>query len=233
MNNEKILVVDDEKNIIELIKFNLENIGYDVVIANDGMDALKVAKTEKPGLILLDLMIPKMNGFEVCKEIRKDKQINDIPIIMITAKDEENDKILGLEIGADDYITKPFSIKELIARVKAILRRSLRDSDEYKSSFSIGNLNINFSKHEIFKDSKKIELTLKEFEVLEMLIKAKGNVLTREFLLERIWGYEYIGETRTVDVHIRHLRKKIENNDKNPKYIQTIRGVGYKISFGD
>ena len=231
MYNEKILVVDDEQNIIELIKFNLKNIGYSIITANNGIDAFELAKIEKPNLILLDLMLPKLNGFEVCKKIRKDENINLIPIIMITAKNEENDKILGLEIGADDYITKPFSIKELIARVNAILRRSSREIIKDKNFYSIGNLQINFKKYEVLKNSQKIDLTLKEFELLEMLIKARGNVLTREFLLEKIWGYEYIGETRTVDVHIRHLRKKIEDNDKNPIYIQTIRGIGYKFFF--
>ncbi|WP_163194050.1 response regulator transcription factor [Clostridium thermarum] len=231
MPEEKILVVDDEANILELIRFNLENNGYKVLTAQNGAEALKIAKTEQPSLMLLDLMLPGMDGYDVCKEIRRDKQMSQIPIIMITAKGEEIDKILGLELGADDYITKPFSIRELMARVKAVLRRtSLQPNDD---SYKFGNITVDFQKHEILKNGEKLELTLKEFELLEILIKNKGHVMTRDFLLDKIWGYEYIGETRTVDVHIRHLRQKIEEDDKNPVYIETIRGIGYRFNFGD
>lgn len=231
MADEKILVVDDEEHIRELIKFNLNNNGYKVICADNGIDALKYAKSEHPNLILLDLMLPGMDGYDVCKEIRKDNIISSTPIIMITAKGEEFDKVLGLELGADDYITKPFSVRELIARTKAILRRTAFQAVD--KSFSFHNINVDFEKHEITKDNKKIDLTLKEFELLEILIKNKGRVMTRDFLLDKIWGYEYIGETRTVDVHIRHLRQKIEDDDKNPEYIETIRGVGYRFKFGD
>ncbi|WP_139904447.1 response regulator transcription factor [Clostridium thermarum] len=231
MPEEKILVVDDEANILELIRFNLENNGYKVLTAQNGAEALKIAKTEQPSLMLLDLMLPGMDGYDVCKEIRRDKQMSQIPIIMITAKGEEIDKILGLELGADDYITKPFSIRELMARVKAVLRRtSVQPNDD---SYKFGNITVDFQKHEILKKGEKLELTLKEFELLEILIKNKGHVMTRDFLLDKIWGYEYIGETRTVDVHIRHLRQKIEEDDKNPVYIETIRGIGYRFNFGD
>lgn len=228
MSSEKILIVDDEENIRELIKFNLENVGYKVLCADNGIDALNIVKNERPHLVLLDLMLPKMDGYDVCKEIRRDKMISTTPIIMITAKSEELDKILGLELGADDYITKPFSIRELMARSKAVLRRTMIQPVE--KLYSFGDVSIDFEKHEIMKNGSKVDLTLKEFELLETLIKNKGRVLTRDFLLDKIWGYEYIGETRTVDVHIRHLRRKIENDDKIPKYIETIRGIGYRFN---
>lgn len=226
-----ILVVDDEAHIQELIKFNLEKNGFNVITADNGLDALKLAETKKPDLIFLDLMLPGMDGLDVCKNIRKNPSIESIPIVMITAKGEELDKILGLELGADDYITKPFSVRELVARAKAILRRSGFKQDD--DSFKFGSVLINFREHEVIKDESKVDLTLKEFELLEILIKNKGRVMTRDFLLEKIWGYEYMGETRTVDVHVRHLRKKIEDDDKNPVYIQTIRGIGYKFNYGE
>lgn len=231
MAEEKILVVDDEENILELIRFNLENNGYKVLVAQNGTDALKIAKSEHPQLVLLDLMLPGMDGYDVCKEIRRDNNISQTPIIMITAKGEELDKILGLELGADDYITKPFSIRELMARVKAVLRRTTIQYID--KSYKFGSITIDFQKHEVLRNEERIDLTLKEFELLEILIKNKGRVMTRDFLLDKIWGYEYIGETRTVDVHIRHLRQKIEEDDKNPQYIETIRGIGYRFNFGD
>lgn len=229
MAMEKILIVDDEEHICELIKFNLENNGYKCICALNGIDALNIVKEEKPDLVLLDLMLPGMDGYDVCKEIRKDNNTSTTSIIMITAKGEELDKVLGLELGADDYITKPFSVREMVARVKAVLRRRTTINIESKS-YILGNIVVDFEKHSFTKEGKKIELTLKEFELLEVLIKNKGKVMTRDFLLDRIWGYEYIGETRTVDVHIRHLRKKIEDDDKNPKYIETIRGIGYRFN---
>jgi two-component system, OmpR family, alkaline phosphatase synthesis response regulator PhoP len=231
MSDYKILVVDDEEHIQELLKFNLESSGYKVYCCGNGTDALKFVRSEKPDLILLDVMLPGMDGYDVCKEIRKDNNISNLPIIMITAKSEELDKILGLELGADDYLTKPFSIRELLARVKAVLRRTtIMPIDK---SYRFDSIVVDFEKHEVTKESNRIELTLKEFEVLEILIKNKGRVITRDFLLDKVWGYEYIGETRTVDVHIRHLRQKIEDDDKCPRYIETIRGVGYRFNFGD
>ncbi|MBU5484966.1 response regulator transcription factor [Clostridium sp. MSJ-11] len=232
MADEKILVVDDEENIRELLKFNLENLGYNVICSDNGKDAYNVAKAEKPNLILLDVMLPGMDGYDVCKSIRMNNSISTTPIIMITAKGEELDKVLGLELGADDYITKPFSIRELVARVKALLRRTGISSIE-NNNFNFGNIIIDFEKHEVLKEGEKIDLTLKEYELLETFIKNKGRVLTRDFLLDKIWGYEYIGETRTVDVHIRHLRQKIEEDDKNPRYIETIRGVGYRFNYSE
>ena len=226
MANEKILVVDDEEHILELISFNLTNNGYKVIKANNGIDAVRLAIEEKPKLILLDLMIPGKDGYDVCREVRSNSEIRNIPIIMLTAKSEELDKILGLELGADDYITKPFSVRELLARVKAVLRRFSVVEPE-SSVLVFGNLKADFEKREIHVKDKKLDLTLKEFELLEILIRNKGKILTRDTLLDKIWGYEYIGETRTVDVHIRYLRKKVEEDDKNPKLIETIRGVGY------
>jgi len=231
MSDKRILVVDDEEHIVELIKFNLEKNGYKVITADNGKDALEIAKEQHPDLVLLDLMLPGIDGLEVCKEIRKEASISNMPIIMITAKGEELDKILGLELGADDYITKPFSVRELIARSKAILRRTTVKYED--NNFKFGNIAIDFQKHEVKKEGEKIELTLKEFELLEILIKNKGRVMTRDFLLDKIWGYEYVGETRTVDVHVRHLRQKVEKDDKNPVYIQTIRGIGYKFNYGE
>ncbi|MPM27657.1 Alkaline phosphatase synthesis transcriptional regulatory protein PhoP [bioreactor metagenome] len=231
MADKRILVVDDEEHIVELIKFNLEKNGYGVITADNGRDAFIIAKEQQPDLILLDLMLPGMDGLDVCKEIRRDSAISTMPIIMITAKGEELDKILGLELGADDYITKPFSVRELIARVKAILRRTTVKYED--NGFKFGDITIDFEKHEVRREGEKIELTLKEFELLEILIKNKGRVMTRDFLLDKIWGYEYVGETRTVDVHVRHLRQKIEKDDKNPVYIQTIRGIGYKFNYGE
>jgi two-component system alkaline phosphatase synthesis response regulator PhoP len=231
MPEHKILIVDDEEHILELIRFNLEKNGYKAICCGNGIDAINLTKAEKPDLVLLDVMLPGVDGYDVCKEIRKDNSISNIPVIMITAKGEELDKILGLELGADDYITKPFSVRELVARVKAVLRRTtLQPIDK---SYKFDNIVIDFEKHEVTKDGKRTDLTLKEFEVLEILVKNKGRVITRDFLLDKVWGYEYIGETRTVDVHIRHLRQKLEDDDKSPKYIETIRGVGYRFNIGD
>lgn len=229
MAKEKILVVDDEEHISELISYNLKGAGYRVINANNGNDAVRLAFEEKPELVLLDLMLPEKDGYDVCREIRSNNEVKNTSIIMLTAKSEEFDKILGLELGADDYITKPFSVRELMARVKAVLRRT-KPNDEQEEVLTFGELTANFEKREISIARNKLDLTLKEFELLEILIKNKGKILTRETLLDKIWGYEYIGETRTVDVHIRYLRKKIEVDDKNPKFIETIRGVGYRFN---
>ncbi|OHW63022.1 alkaline phosphatase synthesis transcriptional regulatory protein PhoP [Andreesenia angusta] len=230
MSYGKILVVDDESHIVELVRFNLESNGYSVVEASDGKEALAKAKEESPDLILLDLMLPIIDGTEVCKKLKNDVSTESIPIIMLTAKSDEMDKIIGLEIGADDYITKPFSLRELLARIKAVLRRrtdiKIKEIDKV---VRVEDLVIDEEKHEVLKNGEKLDLTLKEFELLNILAKNRGKVLSRNYLLDEIWGYDYFGETRTVDVHIRHLRKKIEDDDKNPKHIETIRGVGYKL----
>lgn len=226
--NTNILVVDDEEHIVELLKFNLEMQGYNIEVSYDGLDAFIKARDLNPDLILLDRMLPNIDGLEVLKKIREDSSIKNIPVIMLTAKTMEKDKIEGLEVGADDYISKPFSIQEVLARVKAVLRRYNSNKPEKKAFLELGNIKIDLQNYEVFKDSKKIDLTLKEFELLKLLAQNKGKVLSRNFLLDKIWGYEYFGETRTVDVHIRHLRKKIEDGEK---YIETIRGVGYKINL--
>ncbi|SEF68964.1 two-component system, OmpR family, alkaline phosphatase synthesis response regulator PhoP [Caloramator fervidus] len=227
MAGEKILIIDDELHIIELLKYNLEANGYKAFYALNGKEGLRLASEKKPDLILLDVMLPEMDGFDVCKEIKKNEDTSNIPIIMLTAKSEEFDKILGLELGADDYITKPFSIRELLARVKAVLRRNNKQAKS--NVVYIHDLKLDFDKREVLKNGIKVDLTLKEFELLKLLVLNKGKVLTRDFLLDKVWGYEYYGETRTVDVHVRHLRQKIEDDDKNPKYIETVRGIGYKF----
>lgn len=227
MAGEKILVVDDELNIVELIRYNLEANGYKVDFSLNGREGLNKSIQNRPDLILLDIMLPELDGFDVCKELKKNKETMGIPIIMLTAKGEEFDKILGLELGADDYITKPFSVRELLARIKAVLRRNLKQEQE--EVMLLGELTICLDRHEVLKKGEMVDLTLKEFELLKLLVMNKGKVLTRDFLLDRVWGYEYYGETRTVDVHIRHLRQKIEDDDSNPRYIETVRGIGYKF----
>ncbi|MBP3284730.1 MAG: response regulator transcription factor [Clostridia bacterium] len=225
---KKILVIDDEKPIVDLISFNLKKEGHEILEAYDGEDGYNKALSEKPDLILLDVMLPKMDGFTVCRKLREKIQT---PIIMITAKEEEVDKVLGLELGADDYMTKPFGIRELIARVKANLRRSdievqttAATSDD---EVHYGNLTINLTRYEVQKNGKEVELTLREFELLKFLAKYAGQVFSREALLEKVWGYEYYGDMRTVDVTVRRLREKIEDDSAEPNYIMTKRGVGY------
>ncbi len=224
----KILVVDDEKPIVDLISFNLKKEGHEIIEAHDGEEAYNLALSEKPDLILLDVMLPKMDGFTVCRKLREKIST---PIIMITAKEEEVDKVLGLELGADDYMTKPFGIRELIARVKANLRRTeienQMESVESQNEMKIGDLVINFTRYEVSKNGKIIDLTLREFELLKFLANYSGQVFSREALLEKVWGYEYYGDMRTVDVTVRRLREKIENNAAEPEYILTKRGVGY------
>lgn len=226
---KKILVVDDEKPIVDLISFNLKKEGHEVIEANDGEMGYNMALSEKPDLILLDVMLPKMDGFTVCRKLREKIST---PIIMITAKEEEVDKVLGLELGADDYMTKPFGIRELIARVKANLRRTdietqPENNTDNSDEFHYGDLSINMSRYEVKKNGKVIELTLREFELLKFLANYSGQVFSREALLEKVWGYEYYGDMRTVDVTIRRLREKIESNAAEPEYIMTKRGVGY------
>ena len=228
--NSKILVIDDEVHIVELLKFNLEISNYNVDFAYDGLDGYIKAKNDKPDLILLDWMLPNITGIELLKKIRSDKELRQIPVIMLTAKNMENDKIEGLEQGADDYITKPFSVKELLARISSVLRRyNIQEMPMEENILELGNIKLDLCKHEVYKKGEKIDLTLKEFELLKLLIENKGKVLSRNHLLDKVWGYEYYGETRTVDVHIRYLRKKIEDDSNSEKYIQTVRGVGYKI----
>ncbi len=223
--DRKILVVDDEKPISDIIKFNLVKEGFEVDVAFDGEEALKKVYQFQPDLILLDLMLPKLDGFQVCKRVRESFSM---PILMLTAKEEEVDKVLGLELGADDYITKPFGMRELIARVKANLRRIEVDKKQSVGSNIIsGNLAIDLDKYEVKKEDKILDLTLREFELLRFLATQENQVFTREQLLKDVWGYEYYGDIRTVDVTIRRLREKVEDDSSNPKYILTKRGVGY------
>ncbi|MGL5439208.1 MAG: response regulator transcription factor [Filifactoraceae bacterium] len=224
----RILVVDDEVNIVELLKFSLEQKGYYVISAYDGKKAKDIIKNEQVDLVILDLMLPEIDGFQLCKYIRETERYKDLPVIMLTARNHEQDKYKGFEYGADDYVTKPFSVKELTQRVKAVLRRSSTEKID-DNKINIHNLEIDMNNYTLLKNSEKVELTLKEFELLKLLIQNRGKVTSREILLDKVWGYDYFGETRTVDVHIRHLRKKLEEDDKNPKIIETIRGVGYKI----
>jgi two-component system alkaline phosphatase synthesis response regulator PhoP len=227
MSKLKILIIEDELNIVELLKYNLETNGYEVDFATDGLSGLQKIKTIHPNLVLLDLMLPLLDGVELCKKVKYASETEHIPIIMLTAKGTEMDKVIGLEIGADDYLTKPFSIRELLARIKVVLKRSQNDPKPKTDIFQVLDLTVDVVKHEVKMKEELLQLTFKEFELLKILIENRGRVLTRDQLLDEVWGYEYYGETRTVDVHIRHLRKKI--GDLNSDYIETIRGVGYKI----
>jgi two-component system, OmpR family, alkaline phosphatase synthesis response regulator PhoP len=211
------------------MKFNLKKEGYEVATAFDGLDALRVAREEKPELIVLDLMMPELGGLEVCKALRKESRV---PIIIVTAKGEEVDRVIGLELGADDYVTKPFSPRELIARIKAVLRRTSQKADE-QEELHFETLHINLIKHEVRLNNNKIELKPKEFDLLKLLATNAGKVFTRDFLLEQLWGYDYLGDTRTVDVHVRRLRQKIEDKPSNPKYLKTVHGIGYKFQVDD
>lgn len=226
MENIKVLVVDDEMHIIELLQFNLTKRGFDVFTATNGEEAIQLAINEKPDLIVLDVMLPGMDGIDVCRKLRQNVSTSDIPVIMLTARGEESDKILGLEMGADDYLTKPFSPRELVARIKAVLRRT-RPEDS-NNIIEHADIRMDLSKHEVYVKGEKKELTLKEFELLKILIANPGRVFSRDQLMESIWGYNYIGDSRTVDVHIRHLRQKIEE-DSGEKFIETVRGIGYRF----
>lgn len=225
---KKILIVEDELNIAETVAYSLEKEGFKVQVANDGNTGLEKIFREDPDLVVLDLMLPGMDGLEICRQVRRR---SDVPIIMLTAKEAEIDRVLGLEMGADDYITKPFSLRELVARVKTVLRRSDHSNHESEDSvIKIGDLQIDLLGHEVRKDGKKIDLSVKEYEVLKVLASNAGRVLSRDLLLDRIWGADFYGDQRTVDVHIRWLREKIEQDPGEPRYILTVRGTGYKLS---
>jgi two-component system OmpR family response regulator len=229
MADSKILVVEDDPNLLATLKYNLVKDGHNVITATDGNQALELARKEKPELIILDLMLPQLNGFEVCRILRKEMTV---PIMMLTARTDEVDKIVGLEIGADDYMTKPFSIRELLARVHAMLRRAGLSSQPPEAggeSLKIGDLEIDISRHQARYKNTPVDLNPKEFDLLVFLARNRGFVFSREQLLEKVWGYDYAGDTRTIDVHIRWLRKKIEADPKNPVYILTVRGAGYKL----
>lgn len=226
--DRKILVVDDEKNIVDIIKFNLKKEGYEVITAEDGAEAILKTYEENPDLILLDIMMPRVDGYEACKKIREKY---DTPIIMLTARAEEVDKVLGLELGADDYVTKPFGVRELMARVKANLRRKSvtpqAEETPKGNTLVFGMLEVDMDLYEVKKEGKVVELTFREFELLKFLATQKTQIFSRETLLEKVWGYEYFGDVRTVDVTVRRLREKIETDPARPQYILTKRGVGY------
>ncbi len=227
MEAKKILIIEDEKAISDIIKFNLTKEGFATDTAYDGKEGLDKALNQQPDLILLDVMLPYMDGFQVCKHVRESSPV---PIIMLTAKEEEVDKVLGLELGADDYITKPFGMRELIARIKANLRRSdlVAGASEGPANVQeFGNLEIDLNRYEVRKNGVVLELTLREFELLKYLAERENKVFSREQLLEEVWGYEYYGDIRTVDVTVRRLREKLEDDSSNPKYIMTKRGIGY------
>lgn len=228
---KKILIIEDEQSIATLLSYNLTQAGYQTIIANDGKEGFELALKEAPSLIVLDIMLPSMDGVEICKELRLQKMTT--PIIMLTARDDEFDKVLGLELGADDYMTKPFSPREVVARIKAVLRRSegvkVQREGVSDSELDFGRLKVYPERYEAFLDDEQLEFTPKEFELLVYLMKNKSRVLTRDQLLSAVWNYDFAGDTRIVDVHISHLRDKIEENSRKPVFIKTIRGLGYKF----
>ena len=228
---ETILIVEDERDIVKMLDYNLKKEGYKILVTHDGEDALDAANTKHPDLILLDLMLPGVDGLEVCKQLKLERKTASIPVIMLTAKAQESDKVVGLELGADDYVTKPFSPRELIARIKAVLRRG-KENDKLLEILKIGDLTMDFSKIAVTVKDKLVELTSKEFELLKTLIKAKGRVLSRDLLLDNIWGFDHAIEiqTRTVDVHVRTLRKKLKTA---AKYIVTVKNYGYRFEYED
>jgi DNA-binding response OmpR family regulator len=222
----KILVVDDEQPIIDVLTYNLKRAHYEVLVARDGESALSQALAECPDLIILDLMLPKLDGIEVCRQIRSER---DVPIIMLTARDEEIDRVLGLELGADDYAVKPFSVRELLARVKAVLRRTQQGQETAQTVIHAGDLTVDMGRYEAHLGPEKLDLTTLEFEMLHTLAKNREHVLTREQLLQQVWGYDYLGDHRVVDAVIKRLRAKLREADPDHELIVTIRGVGYKL----
>lgn len=230
--NEKILIIDDEENIAELIKFNLELNGYQTECAYDGKTGISRIKTWKPDLVLLDIMLPEVDGITILQILRSEDEFKETPVIMMTAKSQDSDKFIGFESGADDYVTKPFIVKELVYRVKAVLKRSASRVSSQRADdevIAINDLILDFHNYQILKNQKKLELTLKEYELIKYLAENSNRVLTRDDILDKVWGYDFFGESRTLDVHIRNLRKKI--GDDNQGIIETVRGVGYKFNL--
>ena len=223
----RILVVEDEGSLADTVRYNLEREGYAVAVANDGRQALEKFRDERPGLVILDLMLPEMSGLDVCRQIR---QVSNVPIVMVTAKDSEADKVAGLEIGADDYVTKPFSIRELISRVRAHLRRagigSIERNDDVLSG---GPVELDVARHEVQVRGETVGFPPKEFELLETLLRRKGKLLTRDFLIQEVWGAGYFGDTKTLDVHVKRIRRKVEEDPHRPSHLVTVRGLGYKF----
>ncbi len=228
--NEKVLIVDDEPNILELLEYNLKKEGYDVLRAETGEAAVAIISKQRPDIVLLDQMLPGIDGLGVLKSIRSSEALADMPVIMVTARAEEVDKIIGLELGADDYVSKPFSVRELCARVKALLRRSKKLEIQTQSAMNYRSLKVDNSNYKAYIDGEELKLTLKEFELLVLLMSSGAQVLTRDMILNKVWGYDYFGETRTVDVHITNLRKKLGDYGER---IETVRGVGYRFNMKD
>ncbi len=228
----RILIADDEKDIVELIAFNLEKEGFPVLKAYDGETALEIARSGRPDLLLLDLMLPGIPGLDLCRILRKDPRTASLPIIMVTAKGEEMDRVLGLEMGADDYVTKPFSVRELTARVRAVLRRKAEQEKPAEEIIEGGPLRINLSTCEVSVGGRRVELSAKELRLLAFFARRPGRVYTREQILDQVWGDEVYVEPRTVDVHIKRLRARIEENPETPRLIQTVRGIGYRLADG-
>jgi len=227
----RILIVDDEPPIIDILEYNLKKANYEVIVARDGQEALEKARCQRPDLVILDLMLPKLDGLEVCRALRRD---GDLPIIMLTAKDEEIDRVVGLELGADDYVVKPFSVRELLARVKTVLRRSgpkplETESEAVSEVLQVGDLRLDTARHEVHLDQTELELTSLEFDLLHVLMAHADRVLTREQLLDQVWGYDYYGDTRTVDTAVKRLRVKLRRLAPDKEFIVTVRGVGYKL----
>lgn len=221
-----ILLVEDDPTLSETLRYNLEREGYRVYTAGDGIQALELARREHPDLLLLDVMLPRLDGFSVCRILRQE---SDVPILMLTARQDEIDRIAGLELGADDYVSKPFSLGELLARVRAIMRRSDRQPIGSREIFEAGELKLDTGSRRVWRDNIEITLAQKEFDLLACLVRNRGMALSRDVLLERVWGYDFAGDNRTVDVHIRWLREKIEADPSHPTYIQTVRGIGYRF----
>ncbi|MCG0238422.1 MAG: response regulator YycF [Firmicutes bacterium] len=226
---QRILVIDDEKPIADILRFNLEREGYEVEVALDGREGLEKARTWNPDLIILDIMLPELDGFTVCREVRA---FSNVPILMLTAKEAEVDKVLGLELGADDYVTKPFGTREILARVRAILRRTRPPAAPEVRVIRAGDLTIDLQSYAVYRGQQRIDLTPREFELLRYLATHPGQVFTREVLLREVWGFDYFGDVRTVDVTVRRLREKIEVNPAQPEYILTRRGIGYYFNRG-
>ncbi len=226
----KILVVDDERILLDTLRYNLVKAGYEVRTAADGETALRIARQDSPDLVLLDVMLPKIDGFDVCRTLRQESAI---PILMLTARDEEVDKVLGLELGADDYLTKPFSMRELMARVKALLRRAemVHPEEDPPAAKPLreGDLEVDLVSHRAAREGETLHLKPKEFDLLAFLMSHRGQAFSRDQLLQQVWGYDYAGDTRTVDVHVRWLREKVERDPSNPRLIETVRGVGYRF----
>jgi len=223
----RILVVEDEESLADTVRYNLEREGYVVAVASDGRNALDRFRSEGPSLVILDLMLPEMSGLDVCRQIR---QISNVPIIMVTAKDSEADKVSGLELGADDYVTKPFSVRELVSRVRAHLRRAgMRATEPEEDVLSGGPVSLDVARHEVLVRGETVGFPPKEFELLEAFLRRQGRLLTRDFLIEQVWGAGYFGDTKTLDVHVKRIRKKVEQDPHLPKHLVTVRGLGYKF----